>query len=139
MGRVGRARAGRPRISEAAFQAQVMAFARRTGWLVHHSRPAQNRSGRFSTPLSGNAGLPDLVMARHGSVAFVELKGDGGSIGPAQVEWARGLLGQPYGWVPDRGRAYVFAFPGGGVSFGYMLAYPDDFDALVAFLGEPVG
>lgn len=128
----------RPRISEAAFQAQVLAFARRTGWLVHHSRPAQNRSGRYSTPISGDAGLPDLIMARRGSVAFLELKGDGGSIAAAQVAWARALLGMPDDWRPDRGRAYVSPLEGDGF-LGYMLAYPDDFDALAAMLGSRWG
>lgn len=125
----------RRRISEAAFQAQVLAFVRRTGWLVHHSRPAYNRSGRVSTPISGDPGLPDLMLARNGFVAFVELKGDSGSIAPAQVAWAQALLGMPTGWRPERGRGVWLS--GGGL--GYMLAYPDDFDALVAFLNNPGG
>lgn len=124
---------GRPKINEAAFMAQVLAYARRSGWFVHHSRPAVDRRGRWATPIAGDAGLPDLVMARGGRVVFLELKGDGGRLDPPQVAWAQALLNEPPTFRPARGRAYHEG------PFAYMVAWPDDWDEVEALLRRPRG
>lgn len=115
---------GRPKINEAAFQAQVMRFARLTGWLVHHSRPSYNRSGRVSTAIAGDAGLPDLILAKGGRVVFLELKGDGGSIQANQRAWGGAIAGRPIerGVVVEQG------------PLAYLLAYPDDWAAVEGLL-----
>ena len=61
-------------ITEAEWTTQVVELARLNGWLVHHSRPAQDRRGRWSTPLQGDPGLPDLILARPPRLLFAELK-----------------------------------------------------------------
>lgn len=81
------------RESEAGFQEKVMQYAALRGWLIHHDRPARARergTGRdgWRTAISGDAGFPDLVLARHGRVVFAELKSDIGKPTPAQARWA---------------------------------------------------
>jgi hypothetical protein len=73
-------------VSEADFQRDVIDFAKRRGWLVQHSRPAYNKSGRISTPLQGHKGFPDLVLVRD-RVLFVELKKVGAYPTPEQRTW----------------------------------------------------
>lgn len=109
------------KVSEAAFQAQVIALARLCGWLVHHSRPALRRSGRVSTPVAGDVGLPDLVLARGGVVLFVELKAEAGRVAPAQRAWARAITGAQV--VPEG--VVVWA---AGRRVGYVLARPSHFE-----------
>lgn len=79
-------------MTEAEFQSQVIHLARLHGWLVHHSRPAQNRSGAWSTPITGDAGFPDLVLAHPDrGVVFLELKSDAGRASDKQRTWLRTL------------------------------------------------
>jgi hypothetical protein len=74
-------------LTEREFQERVIARARTRGWLVHHARPCQRADGRWTTPVEGNAGFPDLVIARDGLVLFRELKTDSGRLTPAQRHW----------------------------------------------------
>ena len=78
-------------ISEAEFQAQVIELAQLRGWLVHAERPAQRQSGHWSTPIQGNAGFPDLVLARGGRLIFAELKSAKGRMRPEQQAWLDAL------------------------------------------------
>jgi hypothetical protein len=55
-------------ISEADFQRTVIQTAMVYGWRVSHQRPAQVRTGRWATAITGHPGLPDLVLARDGVV-----------------------------------------------------------------------
>jgi hypothetical protein len=73
--------------TEKEFQQMVIARARARGWLVHHTRPCQRADGRWTTPVEGHAGFPDLVLAREGSVIFRELKTDSGRLTSAQSLW----------------------------------------------------
>jgi len=75
-------------VLEAEFQKQVVALAKQLGWLVMHTRPALNRSGKWSTPIQGHRGFPDLVLshANRGTV-FAELKGEKGRVAPEQQVW----------------------------------------------------
>lgn len=75
------------KINEKQWQAKVLDLARLFGWKVHHCRPAMRQSGGWSTPIQGDAGFPDLVLARDGEVIFAELKTDSGSLTANQHEW----------------------------------------------------
>ena len=79
--------------TEAEFQTQVIDLAHRYGWFVSHQRPAQI-AGRWMTPVQGDAGAPDLLLAhpRHG-VLLVELKTDTGRLSPEQVKWGKAIEG----------------------------------------------
>lgn len=93
--------------SEKEFQDQVVGLARLCGWLVMHSRPAMDRRGRWSTPISGDKGFPDLVLCgtgkRAGRLVLAELKAEAGRLSEAQEEWL-GVLketsAEVYLWRP---------------------------------------
>ena len=91
--------------SERDFQRAVIELARLCGWRVHHTRPALNRRGEWRTPIQGDAGFPDLVLARDGRVIFAELKRRGGKPTAAQQAWldtlARCGSVEVYLWTPD--------------------------------------
>jgi hypothetical protein len=69
--------------TEKNFQASVSEYARVTGWLLHHTRPACIRDG-WRTPIQGDAGFPDLAMTRRGRLIFAELKSKPGGFSRAQ-------------------------------------------------------
>ena len=112
--------------SEKEFQAAVIEYAHLNGWLVHHGRAAQVREGKWVTPIQGDAGFPDLVMARNGLIVFAELKSEKGRISEGQDRWAQGL---------DTDRQ-----PGGGVSAAhrYFLWRPADWDEIETTLKRSV-
>lgn len=92
-------------ITEASFQNQVVDLARTLGWRIMHTRPAQVRSGRWVTPLTGDPGFPDLVLARPnlGDLIFAELKRPGGRVSDHQRVWLDCLLrtgAEAYLWEP---------------------------------------
>lgn len=91
-------------ISERQLQDAVITLARALGYLVHHTRPALNRRGRWSTPIAGNPGFPDLVLVGRGRVFFVELKSDRGALSSWQEEWLSRLrdvtVVRTYVWYP---------------------------------------
>lgn len=79
-------------MSEAAMQRTIISTAKMHGWRVHHDPPAQGMDGRHRTVLSGDAGFPDLVMARAGEVIIVECKRQvGARWQPGQKEWLHAL------------------------------------------------
>lgn len=93
-------------MTEAEFQSQVIEIARYRGWKVSHFRPAQIRPGRWATPIQGDAGFPDLVLARpiFGDLIFAELKREKGKLSPGQVAWMRTLIAtgaEAYIWFPS--------------------------------------
>jgi hypothetical protein len=87
-------------ISEADFQRTVIQTAMVYGWRVSHQRPAQVRTGRWATSITGHPGLPDLVLARDGVVLLCELKRHGGRPTPGQVAWLAALGGHGRLWSP---------------------------------------
>ena len=91
-------------ISEASFTAQVIEQARWRGWLCHHCRPAQDRSGRWKTPIQGDPGFPDVLCLRQDRVVLAELKAMRGKVTPAQEEWlkqANRAVVESYLWKPS--------------------------------------
>lgn len=89
----------RPAISEAAFQQSVIDLAKLYGWRVAHFRPCHTNRG-WRTPMQGDIGFPDLVLARDGEVIFAELKSENGKMTPDQKTWAEHLPGC-YVWRPS--------------------------------------
>ena len=67
--------------SEAAFQAEVIKYAKERGWLVYHTHDS-----RRSEP-----GFPDLVMVRGSVLIFAELKYGTGKPTPEQKAWLKAL------------------------------------------------
>jgi hypothetical protein len=92
-----------PATTEAEFMAAVIDYAHLTGWLVHHCRPARGANG-WSTPIQGDAGFPDLVLARWGHLVLVELKRARPrplSVPAAQLAWLKagdGVIWSPEDW-----------------------------------------
>jgi hypothetical protein len=81
----------KPRLSEAAFQKNVVQLARARGWIVAHFRASLNQRGQWQTAVSGDgAGYPDLTLVRE-RVLFVELKAEDGRVRPEQRVWLRAL------------------------------------------------
>lgn len=81
-------------ISERAFQAVVVEYAQRLGYLVFH-----DYDSRRSTP-----GFPDLVMVKEGRLVVAELKRETGRTKPEQAEWLRLLRSagvEAYIWRPS--------------------------------------
>lgn len=74
-------------MSERELQDNVVELAQHLGWLVHAERPAWTEKG-YRTPIQGNAGFPDLVLANYffivrnqpQKVLFVELKSEMGEL-----------------------------------------------------------
>lgn len=89
-----------PEMSEAELQSMVIQTAELYGWRVHHGRPAMNRSGKWSTPIQGHPGFPDLVLARDGVVLFAELKSRRGRTTPDQDLWLDQLGDHAVLWRP---------------------------------------
>lgn len=82
-------------LSEAVWQTRILEVARLYGWRAHHARPALRQSGRWSTPITGNPGFPDLVLCGHGRLIVAELKTDTGRIRPEQQQWLNALRQVP--------------------------------------------
>lgn len=95
--------------NESDFTETVIELAQWTGWLVHHDRPARTKDS-WRTAVQGDAGFPDLVLAKAGRVIFAELKSNSGVVSSAQREWLSAL-----GWgrtnddhPPRRIRTFVW-------------------------------
>lgn len=91
-------------LTEAQYQQRVIDLARTLGYRVAHFRPALTRSGRWATPMQGDKGFPDLVLAKGGRVLLAELKTDVGRLGPGQQGWLdalgpHGRLWRPRDWL----------------------------------------
>ncbi|BCW94679.1 MAG: VRR-NUC domain-containing protein [Fimbriimonadales bacterium] len=97
--------------TERDFQRTLLELARLRGWRAHHARPALDRRGRWLTPIQGDAGFPDLVLARSGRILFVELKREGRRPSPQQQAWLDTLAQcagvEVYLWTPADWSAIV--------------------------------
>lgn len=89
----------RPKVTESAFQRQVLALAKMLGWRTAHFRPAMNQRGDWRTPVAGDGkGFPDLLLVRGGKLLAVELKTDRGVLSPEQREWRDALQAAGVDW-----------------------------------------
>lgn len=95
-----------PALSERAWQEVVLELARLYRWRAHHCRPAQRVSGRWSTPIQGDPGFPDLVLCGHGRLILAELKTDARSsiLDDQQAAWRDTLLAAGVEWYCWRPR-----------------------------------
>jgi hypothetical protein len=80
-----------PQMSEAELQQNVIDMAHVFGWLVHAERPAMRADGTWRTPIQGDKGFPDLVLARGGRLILAELKSQKGKPSEDQLVWDRAL------------------------------------------------
>ena len=87
------------KLSEAAFQQRVIDWAHVRHWHVWHARPAHTQTG-WCTPGQGDSGLPDLILARHGTVLLAELKTDKGRATREQLGWLTAAGPHGYLWRP---------------------------------------
>lgn len=82
-------------VSEKAFMQQVIDLATLRGWLVYHTYDS-----RRSSP-----GFPDLVLVRHNTLLFAELKTEKGKPTGAQKQWLEALRNvetiSPNLWKPS--------------------------------------
>lgn len=87
-------------MSEDDWKAKVIGYAKHHGWKVVHYRPAKTAKG-YRTPLEGDKGCPDLIMARDSVIIFAELKSHNGRLSTDQKEWLE-QIGPVYGrvWRP---------------------------------------
>lgn len=69
---------------------QVVELAGYAGWRVMHQRPARTAAG-WRTPIIGDRGFPDLVLAKNTALLFLELKKPGGYPTVHQLEWLRAI------------------------------------------------
>lgn len=74
-------------VPERDLQRTIVELAHLTGWRVHHVRTAANQRGRWETPIQGDPGFPDLVLAKPGRLVIAELKSDTGKLSPDQEAW----------------------------------------------------
>lgn len=86
--------------TEDAFQSRVIEYARLHGWLVAHFRAAQTAKG-WRTPVEGDAGFVDLVLARDGVIHLWELKSARGSLDANQRAWRDAIGGTWRMWRPS--------------------------------------
>jgi hypothetical protein len=86
-------------MTEAQFTETVIELAKLRGWRVAHFRPARTSRG-WRTPMMGDVGFPDLVLARKGEVIFAELKVGNNKMSAAQVAWADQIMSVRL-WRPE--------------------------------------
>jgi hypothetical protein len=80
-------------LTEADLLRAIIDTARWHGWMVHHDPPVTDRRGRTRTAVHGDAGFPDLVLARDGVVLIIECKSERGRFRPGQEAWLRATGG----------------------------------------------
>lgn len=83
-------------MSEAELAAAFDDLATLRGWTWCGFRPARQRiDGReqYRTPVIGQKGFPDRILARDGRVLLVEFKAEDGRFSDGQAIWASALEG----------------------------------------------
>ncbi len=97
------------RLTEAAWQRQVIQYATLMKWRIWHDQATnvpRRCSGCGATPrvIRNPAGLPDLILVRRPRVVWVELKADRGRLTDAQRDWLADLRAsrqEAYLWRPS--------------------------------------
>ena len=70
----------------------IVELAQLAGWQLHHDRRSDKALQQ------GDAGFPDLVLAGHGRIIYVELKNERGRLRPTQERWRDALLAAGADW-----------------------------------------
>lgn len=80
------------RATELQYEAGIIEAAKAAGWLVHAERAAVSK-GKWSTPIKGHAGWPDLVLVHepHRRMMIVELKRKPNKVSDEQRRWLDAL------------------------------------------------
>jgi len=90
-------------LSETDLMYQILDLAHVRGWLAQHTRPAWTAKG-WRTPIQGDKGFPDLVLARAPRVIIAELKDDRAQLSKEQKLWVERLSDcrgvEVYVWRP---------------------------------------
>jgi len=97
---------GNKLISEAQLQDAIIELAQRLGWRAHAERPAWSAKG-YRTPIQGDAGFPDLVLARLPRLVLIECKSETGRLSPEQQAW-KAEFGDENVGIPAR--AFMFEY-----------------------------
>ncbi|HJZ56769.1 MAG TPA: hypothetical protein VKE74_17510 [Gemmataceae bacterium] len=88
---------------EAGFTQAVIQLARLHGWRCAHFRAARTVGG-WRTPVSGDVGFPDLVLARRERLVVAELKIGRGRPTDEQSAWLSAFTAagvQAFIWTPE--------------------------------------
>lgn len=81
---------GRVEPSGADLIDMTVQLAHYLGWKVHHCRPARTDKG-YRTPIQGDAGFPDLMLAKPPRVIFAEVKAGKDTMSLEQLDWKQCL------------------------------------------------
>jgi len=105
------ARAKGERATEKQCQATIVDAARLLGYRTLSIRVGYSR-GKYSTPIQGDAGYPDLTLAHpRAGVLFVELKRSPNALEPEQILWRQALTeaGAIWRlvWVPEQLHEFI--------------------------------
>lgn len=69
-------------------QKAAVEMCNQRGYMVAHFTAAMVRPGVFVTPMKAQGkGFPDLIVAGHGKMFAIEVKGSGDSLRPEQRMW----------------------------------------------------
>jgi len=93
------------KLTEAAFQRQVIQLAKLRCWRCAHFRPALTKDGRWRTAVQADgAGFPDLILLRGARCIAAELKVGKNKPTPEQHEWLAAFhlaAVENYIWRPE--------------------------------------
>ena len=81
-------------MTEDQWKREVLEYAGLGGWMAFHALPAtviRRGRRRTLTHQDGQAGFPDLALARNGVVLLRELKAERGVLSAGQREWLEHL------------------------------------------------
>jgi hypothetical protein len=75
------------------FYQPLVDLAKLFGWRIHHQRPAQNRSGKWSSAILGDPGFPDFMFSHPtGLLVIREIKGPRTTVTDDQSAWLTTLV-----------------------------------------------
>lgn len=99
------------RALELECQKTIIAAAALHGWLVHAERASQRKDGGWETAIQGNAGWPDIVLVREGTLLIRELKRLPNKPTPEQNRWLDALracgVDADVLYVPEEMQAFI--------------------------------
>ena len=93
------------KMTEAAWQMSIIKQAHACGWLAVHFKPSKV-GDHYLTQVLGDAGSPDLLLARNGVLLLIEVKAQRGRLSPEQERWRDAIGPQQWRcWRPSYKRA----------------------------------